>query len=523
VFFFKVSLLLLELSQKIFYHLLCEVVGLICINGENLKLNDVVKVARYREKVALDDEARIKVKKSRETIEKLLRTGKVIYGVNTGFGALVNKRISKEDLLALQRNIVLSHSAGVGKALEEEIVRAIMLLRANSLAKGFSGVRVEVIEKLLEFLNEDITPYVPEMGSVGASGDLAPLSHIALSLIGEGYVLCEDGRVQTKEVLKHKGIKPIVLEEKEGLSLVNGTQAMTAILALVVHDAKNLMKVATLISAISIDALLGSSQPFDPRIHMVRPYNGQKKIAEFLFNCLEKSEIRNSHRGCSKVQDAYSLRTIPQVYGAVLDTLDYAEKILEIEMNSATDNPLVFDEDVISGGNFHGEPIALVCDYLAIALTDMGNMIERRIDRLVNPLVNADLPPFLAEGKEGLNSGYMLWQYTAAAICNENKVLSHPASSDTIPTSALQEDHVSMGMNAARKLKKIFENLITLVAIEAMLASVAIRKRRPLKSCDEVEIMVDEINNVLGKGSDRFVLDEFERVRDIIISEIKKI
>jgi len=523
MFFFKVSLLLLKLSQKIFYHLLCEVVGLICINGENLKLNDVVKVARYREKVALDDDARIKIKKSRETIEKLLRTGKVIYGVNTGFGALVNKRISKEDLLALQRNIVLSHSAGVGKALEEEIVRAIMLLRANSLAKGFSGVRVEVIEKLLEFLNEDITPYVPEMGSVGASGDLAPLSHIALSLIGEGYVLCEDGRVQTKEVLKHKGIEPIALEEKEGLSLVNGTQAMTAILALVVHDAKNLMKVATLISAISIDALLGSSQPFDPRIHMVRPYNGQKKIAEFLFNCLEKSEIRNSHRDCSKVQDAYSLRAIPQVYGAVLDILDYAEKILEIEMNSATDNPLVFDEDVISGGNFHGEPIALVCDYLAIALTDMGNMIERRIDRLVNPLVNADLPPFLAEGKEGLNSGYMLWQYTAAAICNENKVLSHPASSDTIPTSALQEDHVSMGMNAARKLRRIFENLITLVAIEAMLASVAIRKRRPLKSCDEVEIMVDKINNVLGKGSDRFVLDEFERVRDIIISEIKKI
>ena len=498
-------------------------IDLIRINGENLKISDVVKAARYKEKIVLDENAKIKVKKSRETIEKLLKTNKVIYGVNTGFGALVNKKISKEDLLTLQRNIVLSHSAGVGKALEEEIVRAIMLLRANSLSKGFSGVRVGVIEKLIEFLNEDITPYVPETGSVGASGDLAPLSHIALCLIGEGYVLSEGKKVQTKEVLKRKGIKPITLEEKEGLSLVNGTQAMTAILALVVHDAKNLIKIATLISAISIDALTGSSQPFDPRIHMVRPYKGQKQVAKLLFNCLEKSEIRNSHRNCGRVQDAYSLRAIPQVYGAVLDILDYAEKVLEIEMNSATDNPLIFDEDVISGGNFHGEPIALVCDYISIALTDIGNMIERRIDRLINPLVNIDLPPFLAEGKEGLNSGYMLWQYTAAAICNENKILSHPATSDNIPTSALQEDHVSMGMNAARKMKKIFENLVTLVSIEAMLASVAIRKRRPLKSCEEVEMIISRINNVIGEGSDRFVLDEFESVRDIIASEIRKI
>lgn len=493
---------------------------MIYINGENLSLEEVHKISRKREKVSLSDEAKIKMEKSRKNIEKILSKGKPVYGVNTGFGALVKVRISSEQLEELQRNIVLSHSAGVGNPLNKDIVRAMMLLRANSLAKGYSGVRPILVEKLIEFLNNDIYPFVPEKGSVGASGDLAPLSHIAMSLIGEGYVIENGQKVKTIDVLKRKNLKPLKLKEKEGLSLLNGTQYMTSILSLIIHDSLNLLKLSVIVAAASVDVLFGSPTAFDMRIQEVRNHQGQKIISKLLLEYLEGSQIRESHKNCQRIQDAYSIRAIPQVYGAVYDTLQYATKVVENEINASTDNPLVFDDEVISGANFHGEPVALVADFLAIALTDLGNMIERRIDRLINPLINENLPPFLSSGKEGLNSGYMIWQYTAAALCNENKILSYPASVDSIPTSAYQEDHVSMGANAARKLLKIFDNLLSLVSIEAMLSKVALESRRPLKSSSKIEEFYSKFNFKIN--GDRYFGDDFESVKEILKSEILK-
>ncbi|WP_448376337.1 histidine ammonia-lyase [Fervidobacterium sp.] len=488
----------------------------IIIDGEHLTLDDVHLVSRENANVSISPVAYKKMESSRKIVEKFLEKGEPIYGVNTGFGALANVRISKEKLRELQRNIVLSHSAGVGNYLPEDIVRAMILIRANALSKGLSGVRTVVVEKLVELLNKDIIPAVPEIGSVGASGDLAPLSHIAMVLIGEGKIL-KNGKVvdfcQIKDIFK-----PIELEEKEGLSLINGTQYMAAHLALIVRDLERLMKIATLVAASSVDVLFGTPSAFDERVQLARPHPGQIKIAQMLREFLKGSEIRESHKRCGKVQDAYTLRTIPQVYGAVLDTINWVKEIVEREINSATDNPLVFEEEIISGGNFHGEPMALCADYLAIALTSMGNMIERRIDRLVNPKVNEGLPPFLAAGEEGLNSGYMIWQYTAAALCNENKVLSHPASADSIPTSAYQEDHVSMGATAVRKLRKIYDNIVSLLSIEAMLVSVALDFRRPLKSSTIIEEFYSKIP--VTASIDTFFGENFELVRKIILKEV---
>ncbi len=487
---------------------------MIVIDGEHLTIEDVHKVSRKFEDVSLSKSAYDKMNKSRETIEKILEEGKPVYGVNTGFGALANVRISKDKLRELQRNIVLSHSAGIGEYLPEDIVRAMLLIRANALAKGYSGVRPIVVEKLLEMLNKRITPLVPEKGSVGASGDLAPLSHIAMSIIGYGKVI-KDGKVLNISEIDYV---PLELEEKEGLSLINGTQFMAAYLALIVRDLEKLMKIATLVAALSVDVLLGTPSAFDERIQLVRPHPGQLTIAQWLREYLEGSNLRESHKNCPKVQDAYTLRTIPQVYGAVYDTIQWAKEIISREINSATDNPLVFDSEVISGGNFHGEPLALCADYLAIALTSMGNMIERRIDRLVNPKINEGLPPFLAGGEEGLNSGYMIWQYTAAALCNENKILSHPASADSMPTSAYQEDHVSMGANAVRKLKKIYENIVSLLSIEAMLGCVALSVRRPMKSSIHIEKFYDKIK--LSSEKDKYFGEYYETVRVIISREV---
>lgn len=487
---------------------------MIVIDGEHLSLEDVHNVSRKYELVSISNEAYKKMQESRKTIEKVLEIGNPVYGVNTGFGALANVRISKDKLRDLQRNIVLSHSAGIGEYLPEDIVRAMVLIRANALAKGYSGVRPVVVEKLVELLNKKITPLVPEKGSVGASGDLAPLSHIAMSIIGEGKVFYNGKIVDINKT----DFVPIELEEKEGLSLINGTQFMAAHLALIVRDLEKLMKLATLVAALSVDVLLGTPTAFDERIQFARPHTGQVKIAQWLREFLDESEIRDSHKKCPKVQDAYTLRTIPQVYGAVYDTIQWVKEIVTREINSATDNPLIFGDEILSGGNFHGEPLALCADYLAVALTSMGNMIERRIDRLVNPKVNEGLPPFLAGGEEGLNSGYMIWQYTAAALCNENKVLSHPASADTIPTSAYQEDHVSMGANAVRKLRRVYENLVSLISIEAMLGSVALSYRRPLKSSKQIEKFCGIIT--VKPGPDRFFGDDFERVKNTIVREV---
>uniref|UniRef100_A0A7V4KBL4 Histidine ammonia-lyase n=2 Tax=Fervidobacterium pennivorans TaxID=93466 RepID=A0A7V4KBL4_FERPE len=488
----------------------------VTIDGEHLTLEDVHLVSRKYAHVGISLEAYEKIRKSREIVERFLNIGKPIYGVNTGFGALANIRISKEKLKELQRNIILSHSAGIGNYLPEDFVRAMILIRANALAKGLSGVRPIVVEKLVELLNKKITPAVPEIGSVGASGDLAPLSHIAMVLIGEGKII-KDGKAVVFKPSDYN-FQPIHLEEKEGLSLINGTQFMAAHLALIVRDLERLMKIATLVAASSVDVLLGTPTAFDERIQLARPHPGQIKIAQMLREFLDGSQIRDSHKNCGKVQDAYTLRTIPQVYGAVLDTIEWVKEVVQREINSATDNPLVFEDEIISGGNFHGEPLALCADYLSIALTSLGNMIERRIDRLVNPKVNEGLPPFLAGGEEGLNSGYMIWQYTAAALCNENKVLSHPASADSIPTSAYQEDYVSMGANAVRKLRKVLENIVSLISIEAMLVSVALNSRRPLKSSCKIEEFYGKIDVKLSE--DRYFGENFEKVKQVILEEV---
>jgi len=487
--------------------------------GEHLSIEAFVDVARFKEKVTLSEGARKRIEKSRKIIEKILKSGEAVYGVNTGFGALASVRIPKEDLLTLQRNVILSHSAGFGKPLEEEIVRGMMLLRAVSLSKGYSGVRPLVVEKLIEFLNKCVYPYVPEKGSVGASGDLAPLAHLTLPLIGEGYVIYKGERRKSKDVLKELKIEPIELKEKEGLALINGTQAMTSLVAFSARDAERLLYLATMVAAMSFEALNGIYDPFEDKVHAIRPHNGQKRVAGLFREMIKYEEKR---RPSEKVQDAYSLRAIPQVYGAVLDTIKYTQSVLEIEMNSVTDNPLIFEDgSALSSGNFHGEPVALVADFLSIALTDLGNMIERRIDRLVNPKVNEGLPPFLASGKEGLNSGYMIYQYTAAALCNENKILSHPASADTVPTSAYQEDHVSMGMTAALKLKKILENVAHILAIETMLAVVALNYRRKKIKSVLGEFQEKIYSFIENRNGDGFFWEDLEKVRKFVIDLIK--
>ncbi len=440
------------------------------IDGENLKIEDVVKVARFGERVKIAESSISKVLKSREVIDRILKEDKVVYGINTGLGELVKVKIPKNEARELQINLVRSHASGVGRYMDDEIVRAAMVIRANSLLKGFSGVRLEVIEMLVEMLNSNIIPLVPKFGSVGASGDLAPLAHMALVMLGEGYAKYKGEVMKGREALKLAGLEPLKLEEREGLALLNGTAVMAAYGTIAVYDSYELIKNALLSAAMSFEALKGTDKALDDRIMKARAHPGQIKIAKIMRELLKDSKIVERARK-ERVQDAYTLRCLPQVYGAVLDTLDYVKITMEREINSATDNPLVFDEP-ISGGNFHGEPISLAMDFLAIALTDLGNMAERRIARLVDSKLS-NLPSFLIENS-GTNSGLMIPQYTAAALCNRNKILAHPASTDSIPTSANQEDHVSMGMNAAQKLREIVENVKYIIAIEYLCANQAL-------------------------------------------------
>ncbi len=489
---------------------------------DRISLEKLVNVARNREKVELSQEAKKRIKESRKRVEGFLNSEKAMYGINTGFGALANVRIDGKDLEQLQINLVRSHAAGVGEPFAKDVVRAMMLLRAFSLSQGFSGVRLEVVQGLLEMLNRGITPLVPSQGSVGASGDLAPLAHIALALAGEGMVFYKGKLVKSKEAFENEGINPLTYSAKEGLALTNGTQAITAVLALSVHDAKKLLESAIISTALSVDALKGSTTPFDKRIHELRAHAGQAYVASKLNEYLEGSEIRRSHINCPKVQDAYSLRAAPQVLGAVKDTIDYVEGIVETEMNSVTDNPLIFDDGALSGGNFHGEPVAMAADFLAIALSELASISERRIDRLVNPLVSG-LPPFLATGKAGLNSGMMIWQYTAASLVSENKVYAHPACVDSIPTSAYQEDHVSMGTFAARKAKMVLENATKVVAIEAMLATKALRFHRPLKTGVKLQKHVNDLNGMVdGIEGDAYFGKDFERVFEYVKEGMKR-
>jgi histidine ammonia-lyase len=452
----------------------------IVLDGASLGIHDVVRVARDYEIIALAEDARERVVRCRDVLEELAGS-KVIYGINTGFGALGNITVSPADLEDLQLNLVRSHAAGVGPALPTDVTRAMMLHRANTLAKGLSGIRLPTLETLIAMINSRVHPIIPERGSVGASGDLAPLAHLALVMIGEGYAE-HSGRTMTgSEVLRTASIAPVRLEAKEGLALINGTQMMTAIGTLMVHDIAQLVDFAERSAALSLEILRGLAEAFDKRLHQARPHRGQVASAQHMTELLAGGKLVGSgeHRILKGMhrQDPYSLRCVPQVMGAARDALDYASKTIETELNSANDNPLIFpaDREVLSGGNFHGQPVAIVLDMLAIAATTIGNLVERRIARLLDPKMNSGLPPFLIprSAKPGVSSGLMTIQYTAAALASENKVMAHPASVDSIPTSAGFEDFVSMGPAAGLKLMRVEENVRTIIAIELLCAAEA--------------------------------------------------
>jgi histidine ammonia-lyase len=452
----------------------------IVIDGERLRLDELEAVAEGRRPVQLHPQARAAVARARQVVDDAVERGEVVYGVTTGFGNFADVVIPREKLRDLQLNLLRSHAAGVGDPLGARETRALMLLRANVLAKGYSGVRPQTLELLLALLNAGIHPVVPSQGSVGASGDLAPLAHLGLALAGEGDCLVDGRRLRASEALKQAGLTPATMEAKEGLALINGTQLMGAVGGLALGEAWRLARTADVTGALTVDALKGTDVAFDPRIHAARPHAGQAASARNLRALLKGSPIRESHRDCGKVQDAYSLRCMPQVHGAARDALGYVTRTLEIEINSATDNPMVFADsgELLSGGNFHGEPVAMAADVLAIAVAEIGAISERRIERLVNPSLSG-LPAFLVRDG-GLNSGLMMAHVTAAALASENKVLCHPASVDSIPTSANKEDHVSMGPIAARKAAQVVANTRRILAVEAIAACQALEFHRPL-------------------------------------------
>ncbi|MFB3915728.1 MAG: histidine ammonia-lyase [Terriglobales bacterium] len=506
------------------------------INGNDLTLEELREVVYERRAVLLDQGARSAVERSRRLIDELVESNGVAYGVTTGVGRLSEVRIPPEQVRELQVNLVRSHAVGVGDPLPEPETRAMMLLRANSLAKGFSGVRTATIDMLCEMLNRAVHPLIPSQGSVGASGDLAPLAHLALALIGEGEMLYQGERLSSAEAMRRAGITPVVLEAKEAISLINGTQAMLAVGTLALLAAEVLVDTADVIGALSLDALRGTIVAFDERIHQVRPHAGQLRSAQNLRRMLEgEDSIRESHKECGRVQDAYSLRCIPQVHGAVRDTLAHCRQVFETEMNSAVDNPLVFlppkrvgvrpaigeagsGGEILSGGNFHGEPLAFAMDFLAIALSALAGICERRVERLVNPALNEGLPAFLAPGA-GLHSGFMMAQITAAALVSENKVLAHPASVDSITTSGNREDYVSMGMTAAIKLMRIVQNTRHVLAIESLAAAQALDFLLPLKTSRRGQMAHAAIRSVCPTmDHDRSLAAEVARAAELIAS-----
>lgn len=446
----------------------------VLLDKDGFTIEELVAVARDKAPVEFSEAARERILKARALVDSWVAQGRIIYGITTGFGALSDVLISAADVRTLQRNILMSHAAGVGPELSEEEVRALMVLRLKDLARGHSGIRWETALRLLDFVNANIVPVVPEKGSVGASGDLAPMAHMALPLIGLGEVFYRGQRLDGAELLRRLGLEPLELEAGEGLALVNGTQLMTALGALAVHDAENLSKTADIAASLSLEVLMGSRMEFDPRIHRVRPHPGQARAAHNMRRITQDSEIISSHKDCSRIQDAYTLRCSPQVHGASKDAIAYCREVLEREMNAATNNPLIFANcgEFLLGGNFHGQPVALALDFLGIALAELGDISERRVERLVNPQLSG-LPAFLVS-QGGLHSGFMIAQYTAAALVSENKTLAHPASVDSIPTSANKEDHVSMGTFAARKCRDIVRNVETVLAVELLCGAQAL-------------------------------------------------
>jgi len=493
---------------------------MIKLTGENLNSENVWQISRKEAPVELGQEARARIRESRGYIEGRIQAKEVIYGVNTGFGAFSSVQISQPDIVQLQKNLIRSHSSGVGEPFAPEQTRAIMALRANALARGHSGVREAVIDKILEFLNQDILPYIPQQGSVGASGDLAPLSHLALALIGEGEVWQDGKPVSTADVLKKKGIAPLELQAKEGLSLINGCQVMTAVGLLAAYQARRLLWMMDLSGSMSLEALRGSRSAFDPLIFATRPHPGEAKTARNILKILGvQSEIGDSHANCSKVQDAYSLRCMPAVHGAAKDALRSGMQTLEIEANSSTDNPLVFAKEgkILSCGNFHGEPVAFALDFMGIAISALASISECRIEKLINPSMS-ELPAFLAP-KGGLNSGHMIVQVAAASLVSENKILAHPASVDSIPTSADKEDHVSMGTIAARKFLQITKNAESIVAMEMLSSSQALDMLKPLKPGKVIADAMSVIRaQVPFADEDRVFAKDIEAIRGLIRS-----
>lgn len=493
----------------------------VLLDGSRLNIRLAKEIVDNNLAIGINTKAEKNIKRSRAVIEKWIASGEIIYGVTTGFGEFKDVRIPPKDIEKLQHNLIISHSAGVGEPLPKNIVRLMLLLRINSLAKGFSGVRLELVNHLVKIFNLRIVPYIPSQGSVGSSGDLAPLAHLASFVIGEGYAYYGNEVLQSRRVLSKHGLKPFRLTAKEGLAMINGTQMMTAFAVEILNRSVRLSKLADISGALSIEALRGSDNAFKDALQKVRPHKGQINTAANLRKLLKKSEIRNSHIDCGKVQDAYSLRCMPQVHGAVKDTIDHAVKVVETEVNSATDNPLIFAEtnEHIEGGNFHGEPVAFVMDFLKIALSELGNISERRTARLVDGSLSG-LPRFLTpQSHAGLNSGLMIAQYTAASLVSENKVLCHPASVDSIPTSANQEDHNSLGSIAARNCFQVLNNTEKILAIEMLCSCQGIDFLKPLKCGTGTGAAYSMIRrSVKHITDDIYTNDYIQQVCDVIYS-----
>ncbi len=489
------------------------------LDGQRLSLMQIAAVARAQEHLKLSAPALERIQRSRGVVEKIIAEGRTVYGVNTGFGKLSDVHIEQSQLRELQLNLVRSHSCGLGPPLSITEARAMLLLRANVLAQGYSGCRPILVETLIAMLEGGVTPVIPEKGSVGASGDLAPLAHLALTVIGEGEAFFNDQRMSSAEALQRAGIEPLHLEAKEGIALLNGTQAMAAVGALALRRAETVARLADVAGAMSLEALRGTPVAFDERIHVARPHPEQIEVAAHLRELLRHSEIRQSHlENDPRVQDAYSLRCMPQVHGAVRSALGHAREIVEIETGSATDNPLVFSDtgEVLSGGNFHGAPLALGFDYAAMALTDLMSITERRIDRLVNPDANEDLPPFLTS-HPGPASGFMMMQIVAAALLNEAKVLAHPASIDNVPTDGGKEDHVSMGMTTATKLRAVVDSAEQIVAIELITAAEGLEYRAPLQPGRGVKQAYDVVRRHVSRlTADRAMSGEIQAIANAI-------
>ncbi|MGI8828021.1 MAG: histidine ammonia-lyase [Chloroflexota bacterium] len=491
----------------------------VTVDCSPVSIADVVEVARSGARVDIAPGAVQAMGASRRVVERIVASSEVVYGITTGFGKFADRVIPSEALERLQRNLILSHSVGVGEPLSVDVVRAMMLLRVAALARGYSGIRPETVQTLVDMLNADITPVVPSRGSVGASGDLAPLAHLTLAAIGEGEVVIHGGQhLPSREALIQAGIEPVTLVAKEGLALINGTQLMTAIGCLLVWDAGNLLDVADVVGAMSLEAVRGTNRAFDRLIQEVRPHVGQGISADNLRRLTAGSELMSSHRhDAHKVQDPYSLRCMPQVHGASRDAMAYVRGVIEIEAGSATDNPLIFPEqdEVISGGNFHGQPVALALDFAAIALSEISSISERRVEAMLDPHFS-ELPPFLTM-HAGVESGFMVSQYTAAALVSENKILSHPASVDSIPTSANQEDHVSMGATAALKALQVLRNAETVLAIELLCASEGLDHRRPLRSSEPLEAVHALVRSAIPRlGEDRPLSPDIEKAAAMI-------